>query len=121
MYRTLKKLQWPLVKKSTYKRDIKRHADRYNDLHRAGRKSIEDANANADRLVRDITRVKVGKNRDFNSYKIQVGLYIDSAMIDSMVHGNDQSYIRYICERLGHEVERELKTINFARIPIDQP
>jgi len=116
--RKIHRPRWPFMKRSTHNK-ILMDKQKYWDVWRDGMsRDIEHAQEKSDRLLGELMRIKVVREPGFGEYRLV--LDFDNMLMRGMnlEWGNDHQFISYACERIAHDVERELKTINFSRIPI---
>jgi hypothetical protein len=81
---------------------------------------VEKEKAILARILPNMLRLEVRddwyKERGLPQYQLCVR--INPHLVQNvLVHGNSQEDIRYMAQMLAHQVERELLTINFMRLP----
>ena len=65
-------------------------------------------------LIAKLIRVKAWRDQPSNTFRCEVS-FSDEFVYQCFVHGEDQAHIEYVAKMLARQVERELRTINFAR------
>ena len=70
-----------------------------------------------DSLLPKMMRIDLTREDRFNTYRLSVA-FTDLMVHEMFSHGNDQEAIRFLARRMSAQIERELATINFARIPM---
>ena len=80
------------------------------------KQEIEQKSRMIDDLLPKLMKIDVSRSPS-NIYRLQIA-FSEEMVREVFVHGNSQEAIRYVASRMGREIERELLTLNFARIPV---
>ena len=106
------KLPWVIKRRSDYLKEIR--IAREQASHEAWL-SVREREKMLDDLLPKLFRVYATR-QEYGVYKCAV--QFSTGLVEAaLVHGNSQEEIYFIARRLSAMIERELHTINFARIP----
>ena len=107
------KFPWVILKRAAYNSDVLKA--RIDGERQANSQILEKEKLLND-LLPKLFRVSASRGQEYGTYQCVVRF--NTGLVESMFeHGNSQREIEYISRMLAHHVERELHTINFARIP----
>ena len=81
-------------------------------------KEMDELTKRLDEFLPKLFRIKVGHDKDFRTYKLQVA-FSDEFIYEGFTHGDSQEMIHLLARQLSKSIERELTTINFARFRSD--
>ena len=106
------KLPWVIKRRSDYLKEIR--ISREQGEYDAGL-SMRERERILDDILPKLFRVYATRT-EFDIYRCTV--QFSTGLVEAaFIHGNSQEEIHYIARRLAAMIERELHTINFARIP----
>jgi hypothetical protein len=108
--------QWILPKIIKCWRMIAQDKKRLRQLERREAK-VKELEQKLPPMIEKLTAVVFSRERDIGVYRLM--LTFDTHFVDHCLWGNDQWIINRYSEEIGHrvaiEVDRELRTMNFAR------
>jgi len=94
-----------------------RHKEELASIERRFAAILDVERKQSQELVNRLAKVRFGCRRDDHKYRVACELEIDPMAVRCLSHGNDTGAISYVAGHLAHLVEKELHTINFARLP----
>ena len=104
-----------LVTREEHKRELNEVDSTYNHIIRSRDAEIENMKKALDPLIRNLTDIQIYPPDLRGRYRLSIE-FAEELVYRSFIHGNSQQEIRWIAERMGYELEKELRSINFTRV-----
>lgn len=105
------KERWPVVSRRWHHRTL---ADRLHQMKRKHEEELERVSEGLKRLLPELVRVRYGPvEHEFGVFRCQIDFRTDF-VYGGFIHGGDDYMIRYLAKQFAGQVEREIRTLNFA-------